>query len=247
MIQLSARIYSLDDAEELLSLGFEFLELSLPCSNGLKEETAWQEIAGRPGLTLLAHGPREGNPQDLDQLENRYLPDLKLALEQASRLNVPLITVHLWLESRYLPPETVSAKIELLNRVTDWGSDLGVKVALENLSESSADLEPALSRIPKLVLTLDLGHSMLLTPESTAPEIIINHFDRIAHIHLHDNHGGYSTKDDLHLIPGQGKVPFSPLFRMLKERGYDRTATLELKPHEMAEARDFILSSWNKA
>jgi len=244
MPRIGARVYNINAGEELLAQGFSLQEINLPCSTESGNESAWKNFTGRSNLTLLAHGPREGVPSDLDQLRNRYLPEIRLALEEGARLGVQLLTVHMWLESRFLAPDIIAAKIELLGQVVGWGAELGVGVALENLSESHADMDEAMRQIPGLFITLDLGHSMLLNPGTTAPQIIAHHFSRIRHLHLHDNHGGNSARDDLHLPPGQGKVPFAELFQILKKRGFNRTATLELKPHEMASARDWVNTLW---
>ena len=247
MIQLCARAHNLDDIETILEQGFKVLEISLPCQGGLEEEQAWAELAQKRGLDLIGHGPNEGDPRDLTHLETECLPKFRQALAAARRLGATLLTIHFNVDSRWLPPETVTGKIDLLAKVVDWGSDLAVQVNLENLSERSKDLEKALLKVPDLGLTLDVGHAMLTHKTSTAPEIIRQLFDRIRHLHLHDNHGGKNAKDDLHLIPGDGKVAFSELFGMLKKRGYNRTATLELAPHEMALARKRVYELWMNA
>ena len=168
-------------------------------------------------------------------------------MEAAGRLGATLLTIHFNVDSRWLPPETVQGKIDLLAKVVEWGSELAVQVNLENLSEASEELEKALIAVPGLGLTLDVGHAMLTHETSTAPEIIRRLFDRISHLHLHDNLGGKSVRDDLHLIPGDGKVAFAELFGMLKKRGYNKTATLELAPHEMALARQRVVDLWMSA
>ncbi len=52
----------------------------------------------------------------------------------------------------------------------------------------------------------------------------------IRHVHLHDNFGGDSPKDDLHLPPGSGNVDFDSILKALVTEGYDGTMTLEVKP-----------------
>lgn len=247
MMQLCARAHSLDDIETILDQGFKVLEISLPCQGGPEEEQAWAELAQARSLDLIGHGPNEGDPRDLTLLANECLPKFRQALEAAGRLGATLLTIHFNVDTRWLPVETVQGKIDLLAKVVDWGAELGVRVNLENLSETSTDLEKALLKVPDLGLTLDVGHAMLTHKTSTAPEIIRQLFDRISHLHLHDNHGGKNVKDDLHLIPGDGKVAFSELFGMLKKRGYNSTATLELAPHEMALAQKRVLDLWLNA
>ncbi len=244
MLELCARAHTLEDIETILAQGFKILEITLPCSGGLEEERAWMELAKERGLTLMGHGPNEGKPLDLYHLENKSLPTFRQALEAAGRLGAKLLTIHFNVDSRWIPPDTILGKIDLLGRIAGWGSELGVQVNLENLSEASADLKKALLRVPSLGLTLDVGHAMLTHPTSTAPAIIRDLFDRISHLHLHDNHGGKSPRDDLHLIPGEGKVAFAELFHLLKERGYNRTATLELAPPEMAVAQKHGTTLW---
>ncbi|MBW1710803.1 MAG: sugar phosphate isomerase/epimerase [Deltaproteobacteria bacterium] len=244
MIQIAARTRGLEAAKTILSQRFNILEITLPCPGGIEELTAWEELAQQHELILLGHGPEEGNPKDLSQLEKIYLPKLRQALEQANKLGVSLLTIHLWLDPRWMKSEIIRDKIELLARVVDWGEELGVQIDLENLSETWSDLVPPLKRCAELGLTLDLGHAMLMRPSNTAPDIILNLYDRIKHLHFHDNHGGATPRDDLHLFPGQGKVPFSRIFKLLKERHYNRTATLELEPAEMASAREWVLKLW---
>ena len=166
------------------------------------------------------------------------LPQAKVTLRIASG-DIDLLADYL--DDAIVPPE-IHVSISDLT-----ANALGVRINLENLSEAAPDLKIALEAVPGLGMTLDVGHAMLTRRVSTAPEIVRQLSDRISHLHLHDNHGGKSHKDDLHLIPGEGKVAFAELFRMLKERGFDRTATLELAPHEMELARKRVTDLWVKA
>jgi sugar phosphate isomerase/epimerase len=247
MIQLCARAHNLDETETILAQGFEFLEISLPCPGGREEERAWQTLAKERNLTFLGHGPNEGDPRDLAHLSQKTLPQFRQALEAASRLGASLLTIHFNLDTRWISPETITGKIDLLGRIVDWGSELAVQVNLENLSETAADLESALLRLPKLGLTLDVGHAMLSHRISTAPDIIAQLFDRISHLHLHDNQGGKSPRDDLHLVPGEGKVDFSRILLALSKSGYNRTATLEVAPQDLALARTRVTDLWKQA
>lgn len=247
MIEFCARTHSTETAGEIIALGFKTLEISLPFDKGPDEEKFWADFAGSNNISLLAHGPREGNPQDLEKLENEYLPKLAVAFEEAARLQIPILTIHLWLEPRFLDESVIKAKISLLDKIVSMGQSAGVTVCLENLSETATDLAEALAEIPRLALTLDLGHAMLLASESTAPEIIERHFERIRHLHVHDNYGGDKPSDDLHLTPSKGKVPFSRIFGLLKRKGYGHKATLELKPHELDIAKAWTTECWQSS
>ena len=246
MIKLAARARNPEEALKCLDLGFTRLEITLPCPGGSKEEEAWSSLSATRGVSYMGHGPEEGDPTDLEGLENRYLPKLKEALSVGARLGCSGLTVHFWMDSRWLKPEIAEAKIPLLSRAVEWGQSLGVGVNIENLSESFAEFSPVFDRIPNLGLTLDVGHAQLLRPENVSVEFVDRLFDRLRHLHLHDNHGGNSVKDDLHLIPGHGRVPFDSIFSRLKARGYFGWATLELKPEEMAEGRDWVTAAWDR-
>ncbi|MEW6263275.1 MAG: sugar phosphate isomerase/epimerase family protein [Thermodesulfobacteriota bacterium] len=244
ILALAARVRGLEEAGQCLILGFKTMEITLPCPAGQAEEDRYRELALHHGLSYLAHGPEEGDPRDLEHLEKEYLPRVERAVQAAAGLGCLGLTIHFWLEPRWLKPEVIDRKIKLLSEAASWGRRWGVPVNLENLSESWAALEPVMSSIPDLGLTLDLGHAQLLRKENASLDIIEHFFDRIRHIHLHDNQGGDSPRDDLHLPPGQGAVPFQAIFTELKKRGYRGTATLELKPSQLVEARDWVAKVW---
>lgn len=52
----------------------------------------------------------------------------------------------------------------------------------------------------------------------------------VRHIHLHDNLGGQSQIDDLHLPIGDGTVDLKGILTSLMIADYDGTMTLEVKP-----------------
>jgi sugar phosphate isomerase/epimerase len=96
-------------------------------------------------------------------------------------------------------------------------------------------------------MTLDIGHGELLAPENTAYRFIATFPDRIRHIHIHDNRGGNSPNDDLHLPLGEGIINFPPILSALVHSGYDGTITLEVPPHLFAQERDKLLTMLSRA
>ena len=59
-------------------------------------------------------------------------------------------------------------------------------------------------------------------------------------MHLHDNRGGQSKDDDLHLPIGAGTVDFPGIMASLVSAGYDGTLTLEVKPEFHGRSRTSI-------
>jgi sugar phosphate isomerase/epimerase len=119
-------------------------------------------------------------------------------------------------------------------------ADYSITLCIENLSEEGKDLEAAFCEIPALRMTLDLGHGELLSEKNRSLGFIEEFPERIQHVHLHDNRGGNSHTDDLHLPPGQGVIDFKGLFEALRRIHYRRTVTLELKPHEIRQCLAYV-------
>ena len=121
----------------------------------------------------------------------------------------------------------------------------GMKLCLENLSERTTDLEQAFHRFPELGLTLDIGHSELLTSKNTAYSFIETYPERIKHVHIHDNCGGSTPDDDLHLPLGEGTIAFEPILQALCKMGYDRTITLEVAPEFLKAGKEKLVRMLN--
>jgi sugar phosphate isomerase/epimerase len=135
----------------------------------------------------------------------------------------------------------VDKKIELMSDMVAVAKRLGIVLCLENLSETYKDFMPAFQSVPDLMMTLDIGHAQLLTRENTSFGFIDHCFSHIAHLHVHDNRGGKSVKDDLHLPLGEGVVDYPGIFTLLKEKAYTSTITMEVKSPAMIKTRDEIL------
>jgi sugar phosphate isomerase/epimerase len=233
-IHLGGTARSIDDVKTLCGLGLQFAEIPIIDPNNfkvLKEE--FLALKKELGIYYLCHGPREGDPNNLKDLENEYLPKLMQILSIMPELDMTLLTLHLWMDPRFVSQKAIVYKIGLLKRLIERAEDAGITICLENLSESAAHLAEVFSFLRLLKLTLDLGHAQLLSKHNTSHEIIEKYPERIKHIHLHDNRGGDSPDDDLHLPVGDGIIDFKGIFQRLNAMRYQGTITLELKPHEI--------------
>jgi sugar phosphate isomerase/epimerase len=142
------------------------------------------------------------------------------------------------MDSRFVHGHQIAEKKAVFKELFYYAADKQVAISLENLSESSSDLEFALEEIPEASITLDIGHGQLLTQENRSFEIIRRLGNRIRHVHAHDNSGGLGVKDDLHLPIGDGIIDFEAIIKELLASGYDKTITLELKQHELLSSRE---------
>jgi sugar phosphate isomerase/epimerase len=242
MSVIGGRAHSIKQIHEIGKLGYPYAEISLYVPEQTEKELdELLEVKNQYGLFYLAHYPNEGNPVDLVSLRDRFVPRLKRLFELSASLGIRKGTFHFWLDERRIAHDLVLQKIEMITEMVASAKDQGIVLCLENLSEPYQSFIPAFNRVPDLRMTLDIGHAQLLTEENTSFGFIQNCFDRISHIHVHDNHGGASHKDDLHLPLGQGIVDYPRIFSLLKEKGYATTVTMELKPFEMPETKDEIL------
>jgi sugar phosphate isomerase/epimerase len=235
-IHLGGTARSGEDVKRLHSLGLEFAEIPITdpqkFSNLLKE---YKDLKDRLDIYYLCHGPREGDPNDMTGLEEVYLPKIVETLPLMTELGMPLLTLHLWFDPRFVKEEVITFKIALLRHIIKKATDLEITVCVENLSETASHMVTPFTDLPLLNLTLDVGHAQLLAETNTSYEFIERYPDRIKHVHLHDNRGGDSALDDLHLLPGEGIVNFDRVFGKLKDMNYKRTITLELVPSEIAK------------
>ncbi len=218
----------------LHEMGLRFAEITIV--NPADFRFLLDKYRALPRLTdffYLCHGPAEGDPNDMHTLETIYFPKLLHVLDIMPELEMRLLTLHLWMDPRFVREETIAYKIGFLKRVIERASGNGIVVCLENLSENAVHLAEVFAAVPRLNLTLDLGHAELLSKENTSFGFLENYPDKIKHIHLHDNHGGNSPDNDLHLPVGEGKIDFRKIFQRLHAVHYRETITLELRPGQI--------------
>lgn len=247
-VLLGATARTPEDVVAVHDQGLDFAEVPIVDPDAFGQVLPrFLEIQKTLDLFYLCHGPREGNPSDEASLEKGYLVRLLQILPLMKVLGMGVITIHLWMDPRFLGAKILRYKIGFLQTLVGRAEQEGIRVCLENLSEQAHHLAPVLEAVPGLSITLDLGHGQLLTGRNTSFEILEQYGPRIRHIHLHDNRGGQSSKDDLHLPPGQGAVPFEEILTRLHGSGYAGTMTLELKPHELPQNLPYVKALLQKA
>ncbi|MBN2124549.1 MAG: sugar phosphate isomerase/epimerase [Deltaproteobacteria bacterium] len=233
-LRLGGTARSPGDVMELHRMGLGFAEIPIPDPEQFIALTGeYRTLRHELGLDYLCHGPREGDPNSLETLETVYLPKLLKILSLMPALEMRLLTIHLWMDPRFVSPDVIAHKVGLLKRVLKTADDADITVCLENLSENATHLYAVFEALPSLNLTLDLGHAQLLTAQNTSFGFLQRVPERIRHIHVHDNRGGNTPAEDLHLPVGKGVVDFEGIFRDLRLIGYHRTMTLELQPDEV--------------
>jgi sugar phosphate isomerase/epimerase len=132
---------------------------------------------------------------------------------------------------RRIPPgatrhQAADYAVDTFRRALPGIADCGVKLCLEPLSppeavfiNTCAEAVELLDRLnhPNFLLHLDV--KAMSTEDTPAPELIRKYASRLGHFHANDaNQRG----------PGFGNTDFVPIFRALKESGYDGWVSVEV-------------------
>jgi L-ribulose-5-phosphate 3-epimerase UlaE len=242
-----APVRSLDDIARLKRIGFDFGEIAIANAGA---RIMWWESGiingGMDQFSLMAHGSLEGNPNDARSLWNRYVPNLLATVDTLNR-SIRSLNIHLLVDRRIVSSLVLTEKIRALREIVEYGRKNSVAINLENLSETADDLEPVINEVPNLGLTLEVGHANLNGSANKSISIIEKIGKSIRHVHLHDNLGGQSQDDDLHLPIGDGTVDFRAIMTSLMNVGYDGTLTLEVKPEFQEAGRIRVKTAVKKA
>ena len=245
-IRLGGTARSLKDIKALHGMGLSIMEIPIQDPQAFAPQVAsYRFLKEDLGLDFLCHGPREGDPNDREGLEKKYLPNILSILPLMESLGMSLLTIHLWLDPRFICEEILDYKETFLRRILEETGRKGITLCIENLSEDAGAVERFFRKFPALNLTLDFGHGELLSTVNTCYSFIEARPERIRHVHLHDNRGGDSYLDDLHLIPGEGIIDLKDILKKLVAVGYGGAITLELKPAEIEGCLERV-KSWLK-
>ncbi len=243
MLTIGGRAFTIDEVVQVCRLGYPFVELKLNHPDKIKPLlNQLLKIKDKFGIYYLAHFPNEGNPADLEKLETVFLPGIKTLIMLCQKLDIKKGTLHFWMDKRqeWASSRIISKKIDLLSQLVDHAAKFNMKICLENLSCRHDSFELFFSEIPDLYMTLDVGHGQLLNKENTAFGFIEHVFDKIQHIHIHDNFGGSKISDDLHLPLGEGIIDYSRIFSLLGLKGYDSTITMEVSPDQLKKTQSIV-------
>jgi sugar phosphate isomerase/epimerase len=243
MFIIGGRAHSIEQIHEVGKLGYPFAEISLYVPEDVERELEeLLRLKALYGITYLAHYPNEDNAFDAKILEERFVPRMKRLFDLSGALGITKGTFHFWMDERYVSHEVASRKIELASEMVAFARKADVILCIENLSEHYYHFTPMFDKVPDLKMTLDIGHGQLLSRENTSFGFIENYFPRIEHVHVHDNRGGKSPKDDIHLPLGDGIVDYRRIFSLLTEKGYESTMTMEVKLADMVKTKEAILA-----
>ena len=237
----------ISDLVAIKRIGFDFAEFYINEFWTDLEELKLQLIAVRDvmdsyDLFSIIHLPHMNTGLILDNdLWTNYIDRMSEQISVIGQIGITNTLVFHGVFGRSEDPEDLSAKEIEKNKdlaITEWlniAKKYQMKLLLENTDESVDDLKPVFKRHKKLDFTFDIGHANILFHNSihrTAEEKIYSMLDsfknKIEHIHIHDNLGGFNESADKHLPIGTGIINFTKFFTKLREMQYIKTVTIEI-------------------
>lgn len=130
--------------------------------------------------------------------------------------------------------------VKSLKEITDYFYKSNIKIALKNtlpgrLGDRWEDIKRIMDEVSseKLGVCLDTGHYILNEEYAKIHEfnldiLPIDWQRDLLHVHIHDN----NYREDLHLLPGEGRISWSSLISYLKKIDYMGNLILESKKQE---------------
>ena len=163
--------------------------------------------------------------------------------------------------------EEIDAKsVEFLAGLCEYAGKFGISVAIENLpvftgatgeSHLYSTVDELLSIIGRLHsrnlmnigVCFDTGHANI--GGLNVPEALLKAGAHLKQLHLNDNPGEVKPKagGDLHLICGEGNIPWREVVRVLREVRYAGPITFELgsrSGHPIDELLEGCIRSWKR-
>ena len=241
-----ADTYGLEASIEMLAdAGFEGLDLSMfSLSTPIfgDDYKAYAEkiraIADRRGVKFVqAHAPFGGG---YEKYMADKVPLLPRAMEFSAMLGISNIVIHPIQKGIYYGNEKTlfDMNVEFYRSLAPHAKKYGIKIAIENMwqrhpvtkhicddvladPKELAAMYDALNDPEAFTVCLDLGHVALCQRE---PEDAIRTIgSRIGCLHIHD----VDYIDDLHTLPGVGKIKWNKVCDALAEIGYKGCYNLE--------------------
>jgi sugar phosphate isomerase/epimerase len=173
--------------------------------------------AGAPAVNVL-------HPEKARRIE--AMDEIKRALEAAELIPFSNLVVHLGEREDGWSQRSIEYAITALEHLGAFAHPLGVRLLVENLTSEPTTPEHLitilnLGHLTSVGICLDLGHAHITVGIS---EAIATLGDRIATVHVHDNH---AVKDE-HLWPGDGTIDWAEAVTALKALPAPPASVLEI-------------------
>lgn len=228
-------------------LGYDGVEIMITHSQNSREHERLEDMMQKYQLPILSlHAP---NLLLTSFVWGRsHHNKMFQTVELANKLNIDTIVVH--------PPLRVERRHakNFISNVAELERESGLKIAVENMfpwrlkGKEARIYSPSWDEITANVnnLTVDFSHAALSGLNSL--EIITEHYNKIAHIHLCDGRihdGSVARTKDEHMLPGEGEQPIAQTLKFLKHNGWvgNIIAEVNIRNHKNSQSKLKALKS----
>ena len=224
-------------------LGLDFIEINMNLPQYQPDAIdvgLYKRLSKEYGFFYTIHLDENLDPCDFnDHIANAYLQTVRDTITLAKQLGVGILNMHLKKGVYFtLPDRKVflfekykEMYIEKMRAFRDMCEkeigDSNIKVCIENCSGYREFHKEAICELLKssvFALTWDIGHDHCTGGEDG--NFILEHRDRIVHMHVHDAINSAGVKHD-HLTLGEGELDVGKYLTLAEERGC--TAVIETK------------------
>lgn len=173
--------------------------------------------AGSPAVNVI-------HPEKSRRID--AMDEIKRALEAAEHIPFKQLVMHLGENTDGWSLRTMEFATTALEHLGAFAKPLGVRVTVENLTSDATTPEHLMmilemAHLDNIGVCLDLGHAHITVGVAEAIGTLSN---RIAEVHVHDNHG---FKDE-HLWPGEGTIDWGATSASLRGLAAPSAAVLEI-------------------
>lgn len=184
-------------------------------------------------------------------VRNAWINQAKIDIKIANELGINLLNFHFMVHSKILLKNQVPRKVVLenyvdsLNHLVKIAKNYKITLMLENGEEKFEYYKYVLDSVPHVRVHFDIGHAFISGGMINIKKFISYFNGRIAHIHIHDNHG----KQDEHLALRRGKINWKQVVYLLKKAKYDKTITLEVftSDKDLIKSKNYLKKLWYKS
>ncbi len=117
---IGGRAHTLKEIRSLGKAGVDFAEINLQHFTprpSFHEVHPLLQLKKEFGFFFMVHGPEEGNPFDCQEIRSTLLPKIKLVCDFACAVGAKLITLHFWLDQRFIEKSIVNGKLDILEEI----------------------------------------------------------------------------------------------------------------------------------
>lgn len=201
------------------------------------------DILNSYDVNYSIHSPfNDVNIASLDKhIRKTSIEEIKSSIDLANKIDSEIVVIHpgkITYGARPYEDKVYELNDQSFKELSIYANDAGVYPCFENMPDIEGFMYKDINQLNKIIeevdgyMTLDLGHAHT---NGYVPEDL--YFDRVKHIHVHDNDGS----DDTHVTLGEGTFNLNNFFDYFAKKQYVDIYLLELHSKEsIKNSLDFI-------